>query len=178
MRHLPKKKIKPRTIHARKNNEDRETKIINVLCNTSLLLMAAITEAFSEVFVNLSKEMMTALTTNLEQGKNHRKSIDDLHTQLPKHLREQLITMKKDLAKQFSEKKQELGPLLTDRRFDHGITIVERIPFPLPKLTKDLDERSILGYLALLQAQDPRFTPMFQELLEWMKTLPQPSDKK
>ena len=178
MNRLPKTKKKPYNTSAGKDDGDRETKILNVLCNTSLLLMAALTEAFSEVFTNLSKEMMKAFTANLDPGKDHTKSIDDLHTQLPKHLREELIAMKADLTKQLSEKKQELGPLLSDPRFDHGITIVERIRLPLPKLTEDLDERSLLSYLALLQAQDPRFTPMFQELLEWMKALPQPSDKK
>lgn len=178
MSHLPKKKEKPSNRRAGKNYDDRETKILNVICNTSLLFMVAITEAFSEAFVNLSKEMMTALTANLDPGKNHTKSIDDLHVQLPKHLREEIITMKGDLTKQLSEKKQELGPLLADPRFDAGIDIVERNPLPLPKLTQNLDERSLLGYLALLQAQDPRFTSMFQELLAWMKTLPQPPNKK
>jgi hypothetical protein len=82
--------------------------------------------------------------------------------------------MKTDITTQLHEKKEKLGTILVDPRFDDGITIVERYKFGLPALTQDLDERSLLGYIALLQANDPRFTTMFQELLEWMKNLPHP----
>jgi hypothetical protein len=44
-------------------------------------------------------------------------------------------------------------------------------------LTQDLDEHSLLGYLTLLQTNDPRATTMLKELLEWMNTLPQPEKK-
>jgi hypothetical protein len=88
------------------------------------------------------------------------------------------MTMKNDLIKQLTEKRKELGSLLEDPRFDIGITIVERTPLPLPQLTQDLDERFFLSYLVLLQTNDPRFSTMFQELLEWMKTIPQPTMKK
>ncbi len=82
--------------------------------------------------------------------------------------------MRNDLIRQLKEKRQELDTLLDDPRFDIGITIVKRTPLSLPQLTQQLDERSLLGYLTLLQANDPRLTTMFQELLEWMKILPQP----
>ena len=71
-------------------------------------------------------------------------------------------------------KKEQLGLILADPRFDEGITIVERNKFGLPALTQDLDERSLLGYIALLQKNDSRFTTMLQELLKWMKNLQQP----
>jgi hypothetical protein len=170
--HLTKKITKPHSKPPEHNNHDRETKILNLICNTSLLLMALVTEAFSEMFTNLSKEMITALTTSLG-------ATDSLQEKLPQHLREELIAMKKDLSKQLTEKREEITPLLADTRFDTGITIVERTPLPLlPPLTQDLDERSLLSYLILLQTNDPHFTRMFQELLEWMKTIPQPAMKK
>jgi hypothetical protein len=81
--------------------------------------------------------------------------------------------MKTDITKQMNEKKEQILPLLADRRFDEGITIVERYEFGLPRLTTDLDERSLLAYIALLQENNEQFTKMFQELLEWMKNLPQ-----
>jgi hypothetical protein len=174
---MPKKittqKIKP----AEPNTQAREIKILNVICNISLLLMSAVTEAFSEMFTNLSKEMITALTPCLDNSEDATKDInqktDSLQKELPQQIREQLLAMKKDVTTQIQEKKEKLGTILTDPRFDAGITIVERYKFGFSPLTQDLDERSLLGYIALLQANDPRFTIMFQELLEWMKNLPQ-----
>jgi hypothetical protein len=159
---------------AEKQNDDRETKIINVLCNTSLVLMAMLTEAISTVFTTLSKEMITALSTSFGGGDDAMKNRDDLDKQIPEQLRKELMTMKQDFSKQLHEKRQELGPLLADPRFDTGIAIVERSSVSLPKLTQELDERSLFGYLALLLADDPSVTTLFKELFEWMNTLPQP----
>lgn len=175
---MPKKTTKQKIKPAEQNTQARETKILNVICNTSLLLMSAVTEAFSEMFTKLSKEMITAITTSLDNSEDATKDIhkktDNLQKELPQQIREQLLAMKTDITTQLQEKKETLGTLLTDPRFDDGITIVERYKFGLPALTQDLDERSLLGYIALLQANDPRFTTMFQELLEWMKNLPHP----
>ena len=140
--------------------------------------MSAVTEAFSEMFTNLSKEMITTLTTSLDNSEDAAKDIhkktDSLQKELPQQIREQLLAMKTDVTAQIQEKKEKLGTILADPRFNAGITIVERYKFGLSPLTQDLDERSLLGYIALLQANNPRFTTMFQELLEWMKNLPQP----
>jgi len=157
-----------------KQNDDRETKIINVLCNTTLLLMAMLTEAISAVFTTLSKEMITALSTSFGGGDDATKKIDDLDKQIPEQFRKELMTMKQDLNKQLHEKRQELGPLLADPRFDTGLAIVDRTSVSLPKLTQELDERSLFCYLALLLAADPSVTALFKELFEWMNTLPQP----
>jgi hypothetical protein len=175
--HLTKKKTTQPTLPAEKKEYDRETKILNLLCNTSLVLMTMITEAFSQVFTNLTKEMVPAFTTSLGAHQDTLGSIDDLQKNLPDALRKELMTMKKDLQKQLNEKRQDLGSLLCDPRFDTGITIAERTPLPLPLLTQDLDERSLFGYLALLQTNDPQVTAMFKELFEWMNTLPQPEKK-
>jgi len=175
---MPKKTTKQKIKPTEQNTHERETKILNVICNTSLLLMSAVTEAFSEMFTKLSKEMITAITTSLGNSEDATKDIhkktDNLQKELPQQIREQLLAMKTDITTQLQEKKEKLGPLLADPRFDDGITIVERYKFGLPALTQDLDERSLLRYIALLQANDPRFTTMFQELLEWMKNLPHP----
>ena len=172
------KKTEPQNDQTRQKTEDRETKILNILCNVSILLMIILTDAFSKMFTNLSKEMIVALTTNQGNPENDTKNIEDLQKKLPHHLREELITMKKELNLQLKEKRKELGPLLTDSRFDKGIRIVEHAPLQQPLLSKDLDERSLLTCLTLLQANDPTFTTMFQQLLEWMNTLPQPEKKK
>jgi hypothetical protein len=48
------------------NNQNREAKILNVICNTTILLMSIMTEAFTSIFIKVSKEMMTAITTGLD----------------------------------------------------------------------------------------------------------------
>ncbi|MFA5103307.1 MAG: hypothetical protein WC525_09165 [Candidatus Thermoplasmatota archaeon] len=159
---------------AEEHNDDRETKIINVLCNTSLVLMAMLTEAVSAVFTTLSKEMITALAASFGGGDDATKNRDEFDTQIPEQFRKELMTMKQDFNKQLHEKRKELGPLLADPRFDTGLAIVERTSVPLPKITQELDERSLFGYLALLLAADPSVTALFKELFEWMNTLPQP----
>ncbi|MFH1013508.1 MAG: hypothetical protein V1769_03245 [Thermoplasmatota archaeon] len=175
---MPKKTTKQRIKPAQQNTQTRETKIMNVICNTSLLLMSAFTEAFSEMFTKLSKEMIAAITTSFGKSedvtKDIRKETDNLQKELPQQIREQLLAMKTDITTQLQEKKEKLGSILADPRFDDGITIVERYKFGLSALTQDLDERNLLGYIALLQENDTQFTTMFQELLEWMKNLPHP----
>ena len=160
------------------SNQGRESKILNLICNTSILLMSIMTEAFTDVFSKLSKEMITAITTGIGTPTSAIKEIhgetEKLQNELPKQMREQLLTIKTDITAQMRDKKEKFASIITDRRFDEGIAIVERYNFNLPKFSCDLDEHSLLGYLALLQENNEQFTKMFQELLEWMKDLPQP----
>jgi len=160
------------------NIQEREKKILNVISNTSILLMSVVTEAFSEMFTKLSKEMTTTITTGLGAPKDTIQEIhgetDDIQKDLPKQMREQLLTMKTEITTQLREKKEKLASIIDDKRFDEGIAIIERYKFNLPKLSCNLDERSLLGYIKLLQENNEQFTKMFQELLEWMKNLPQP----
>ena len=160
------------------DNQGRETKILNVICNTTILLMSLMTEALTSVFTKLSKEMITTITTGLGAPADATKEIhdgtDNIQNELPKQMREQLLAMKIDITSQLKEKKEKFVSIISDKRFDEGIAIVERYKFNLPNLSCDLDERSLLGYFALLQEDNEQFTKMFQELLEWMKDLPQP----
>lgn len=135
------------------------------------------TDAFSEIFTTLSKEMMNAVATGLGAPEESTKKIDALHQQIPDDLKKELMTMKNDFQKHLHEKKQELGPFLKDPVFDKGVLIAEQTTLPLPKLTADLDEISLFGYLTLLKTNDPQATTLFQQLFEWMNSLPQPEKK-
>ena len=94
------------------NNQGRETKILNVICNTSILLMSIMTEAFTDIFTKLSKEMATAITTGLSIPADNMKKIhretDDIQDELPKRMREQLLAMKVDITTQLREKKRKI----------------------------------------------------------------------
>jgi hypothetical protein len=159
------------------NNQSRETKILNVICNTTILLMSIMTEAFTSIFTKLSKEMMMAITTGLDTPADTIKEINaetnNIQNELPKQIKEQLLAMKRDVTAQMKEKKEKITSLIADKRLDEGIAIVERYNFNLPQLSCDLDEHSLLGYMTLLQQNNEQFTKMFQEQLEWMKDLPQ-----
>jgi len=170
------KKTNIKIVHT--NAQDRETKIMNVMINTSILLMSALTEAFSGMFTEMAKGMVTAVTTSLgaseEKTNDMNIKIDNLKTELPKQMIEQVVTMKADIKKQLSAKKEEIGKMIADPKFDEGITIAEKYDFGVPKLTQDLDEISLLHYIALQTANDPLCSKMLQELMEWMKKVPQP----
>jgi len=77
---MPKKTTKQKIKPAEQNKQARETKILNVICNTSLLHMSAVTEAFSEMFTKLSKEMITAITTSLGNSEDATKDIHKKRT--------------------------------------------------------------------------------------------------
>jgi hypothetical protein len=176
--HMQKKTTRKNSLLPEQSGLDRETKILNVICNTTILLTSVMTEAITGIFTKLSTEMVTALATGLgapeDTAKEAQGKTEDFQKELPKEMRAQVLAMKKDITMQLNEKKEKIVPLLADRRFDEGIAIVERYEFSLPKLTNNLDDRSLLGYIALLSQNNEQFTKMFQEILEWMKNLPQP----
>jgi len=175
---MQKKTHSKNNIPSELNNQGRERKILNVICNTTILLMSIMTEAFTSIFSKLSKDMITVITTGLDAPADTIKEVheetNNIQNELPKQIKEQLLAMKVDVTAQMKEKKEKFTSLIGDKRFDEGIAIVERYNFNLPKLSCDLDERSLLGYMALLQQNNEQFTKMFQELLDWMKNLPQP----
>jgi uncharacterized protein (DUF305 family) len=160
---------------------DREEKILNVMINTSILLMSLMTEAFSDLFAGMTEGMVQAVGSGLgmseESTKQGSEKMRNLTTKIPQEVRTQMMSMKTDIRKQFQEKKPEIQHLFADPVFDKGIAIAESSVMRLPRLTEDLDEVSLLGYLALLKAEDPQCTEMFQALMEWMKTVPQPPQK-
>lgn len=170
---MPEKTSKPPQNRRQVTDENREKKILNLLSNTSLLLMILVTEAFSEVFTSLSRDFVSSLSSSLNIAHGDKPDLDVLQQQFPDSLRKELLAMKQDLEKQIQEKRQKLGPLLADQRFDKGITIAEHSMLHLPSLTHDLDEAALLSYVTLLQANDQKCTAMFQQLLEWMNNLPQ-----
>jgi len=53
-----------------------------------------------------------------------------------------------------------------------GPKIIEKYDFPLPKPTEQLDDTSLAQYIVLLVNEYPQFTTMFQELTQWMNSLP------
>ena len=96
------------------SNQSREAKIMNVACNTTILLMSIMTEAFTSIFTKLSEEMITAITTGLDAPADTIKEINgetnNIQNELPKQKREQLLAMKRDVTAQMKEKKKKSHP--------------------------------------------------------------------
>jgi len=164
--------------HQHRDPFERETKILNVISNTSVLLMSLMTEVFSDAFTNVAQALASSLATGFgapeETIKDMDKKVDDMKTEIPKKMLETVMNMKHDMHQQLQEKKKDLIPLLADPIFDKGITIAEDYHSSLPPLTQDLDELSLLKYMALLKTEDGECTHMFQALIGWMNELPQP----
>lgn len=171
---MPKKETKRTTRHVPETTQDKETKILNIMCNTSILLMSLMTDAFSGAFAEMAAGIAQAVTTGLgtsEKNSADAKDIERVKTELPKQIVEQVVQMKADMKVQLQAKKEELKGMIANPRFDEGIAIAERYDFGIPKLTQDIDELSLLKYIALLKANDVQCTKMFQELMERMKNI-------
>jgi hypothetical protein len=169
-----KKEVKPAKRQETTPALDRESKILNVMLNTSVLLMALMTDAFSDVFAKMASGMTQAIATGFgdaEKEPNTKKNMQQVETEFPKQMITQILQMKTDMKKQLRAKKDEIERKIADPKFDSGITIAEQYNFGVPNLTSDLDEQSLLKYIVLLKAQDARCTRMFQELMDWMKTI-------
>jgi len=154
--------------------QDRESKILNIMLNTSILLMALMTDAFSDAFAGMAAGMAQAVAAGFEgtdKEPTTKETIQRVKTEFPKQMITQIIQMKTDMKKQLEAKKDEIGKKIVDPKFDAGITIAERYDMRVPTLTSDLDEQSLLRYIVLLKANDAQCAKMFQELVEWMKTV-------
>jgi hypothetical protein len=154
--------------------QDRESKILNIMLNTSILLMALMTDAFSDAFAGMAAGMAQAVAAGVEgtdKEPTTKETIQRMKTEFPKQIITQIIQMKTDMKKQLEAKKDEIGKKIVDPKFDAGITIAERYDLGVPNLTSDLDEKSLLKYIMLLKANDAQCTKMFQALMEWMKTV-------
>jgi hypothetical protein len=156
------------------STQNRESKILNIMVNTSLLLMTLMTDAFSDAFAGMAAGMMQAVTAvgeGAEKAPTTKETMERIKTEFPKQMRTQMLAMKTDMQKQLQAKKDDITGKIADPKFDAGITIAERYDIGIPPLTQDLDERSLLYYITLLKANDASCTKMFQELMEWMKTV-------
>jgi len=144
------------------------------MLNTSILLMALMTDAFSDAFTEMAARLAETFTAGFNGTSKEQTGpvkATQLKTGIPKQMVAQIIQMKADMKQQLEAKKKELGNKLADPKFDAGISIAEQYHVGIPNLTSDLDEQSLLTYIGLLKANDVRFTKMFQELMEWMKAV-------
>ncbi len=156
-------------------NNKRNKKIINVIVNTSILLMSTLMGGFTEVMT----ETMGSVTSGMAEaigGEEAGKEVDREFKQKTSEIKEKMATLisdiRKDVYAQIKETNKEIEPHLSDPKFDIGPKIIDEYDFKLPKLTEELDDTTISEYMQLLMSENPNFSEMFRKLNEWMNTLP------
>ena len=155
-----------------------EDKIIYAMANTSVILMSIMMGAFSQVLVNATGAMASGMAEAMG-GKEAMNKVDqEVKHGLPEvdeKMKSMISEIRKDLYAQMLQKRQELEPMFSDPTFEVGPKIIDKYDFKLPKLTQELDDKTLAQYSQLLVSEDVGFAKMFKELTEWINSLPKPN---
>ncbi len=159
---------------------DRETKILNAMANTSVLLMSTMMGAFTNLMINATSAMASGMAEAMGGKEAEDKVSQEIKQGAPEaneKIKAMITDIRKDIYSQMREKRREFESLLSDPAFDVGPGIIEKYDFKLPKLTEELDDNTIAQYSQLLLSEDVGFAKMFKELAEWIGSLPKPDEE-
>jgi hypothetical protein len=159
----------------------RETKIMNTVVNTSVIIMSAMMDAFGEIMVQATGTMATGIADALvgeESGEEIKKEFEQQLPKVNETMKTMVCDIRNDIYGQFKQKENEILQFFSDPEFDAGPKIVEKYNFNLPKLTDELDDKTLAQYTLLLVSEEPLFTEMFNELTRWMNRMPKFPEKK
>lgn len=166
--------------NAVQSNPDRTQKVMNAIINTSIILMSMLMDGFTQAMMETTGAMASEMAGAMG-GEGAREEIDmEFHQNLPEvdeKMKAMISDVRKDVYDQLEQKRQEIEPFLADKAFDLGPKIVDGYDFRLPKWTEELDDSTLMQYARLLVDEDPLFCEMFNELTNWMNTLPKFPDK-
>jgi len=164
-----------------KIDANRENKIMNVVVNTSIILMSTLMDGFAEIVLEAAGAMASGIAeiAGGEQAKEDaEKEVKQKLPQVSDKMRSMISEMRKDLYGQMEQKRKEIKPFLSDPIFDVGPKAVEKYDFGIPNLTQELEDSTIAQYTYLLLSEDATFGQLFTELGEWLNNLPKFPDKK
>ena len=160
-------------------SEERTSRILNSIVNTSVILMSIMMGAFSQLMVNTTGAMASGMAEAFAGKEAGSKVKEDLEQKLPeaeKKMKDMISGIRQDMYSQMKQKKQELQGLLSDPKFEVGPKIIDRYDFKLPKLTQEIDDETLARYSQLLISEDSQFAEMFKGLTEWLNSLPMSKD--
>lgn len=176
-----KKKVSSKNVSSTQVKKANSDEILNVISNTSIVLMGTMMGGLTQAMGSIMKDM----TSGIAGAMGGEKAADKVKTDFDKMNPEtkskvigMVVDMRKQMYEQLDEKKASIIELMTDAVFNKGPAIVEKYSFGLPKLTQRLDDDTIAHYMILLESGEPNFKKMFKELMDWMNTLPKPSEEK
>jgi len=164
-----------------KIDANRENKIMNVVVNTSIILMSTLMDGFAEIVLEAAGAMASGIAEIAGGEKAKEDAEKEVKQKLPQvsdKMRSMISEMRKDLYGQMEQKRNEIKPFLSDPIFDVGPKAVEKYDFGIPNLTQELEDSTIAQYTYLLLSEDATFGQLFTELGEWLNNLPKFPDKK
>ncbi len=156
-------------------SQERESKIINAIVNTTVILMSVMMGAFSQVMVKATGAMASGMAEAFAGKEESEKAKETVEVQLPEvnqKMTQMVSDLRKDMYSKLQQNKQEIAPKLVDPVFDEGPRIIEAYDFGLPKLTHEIDDQTLAQYAQMITNENPQFTEMFKQLTEWLNTLP------
>ncbi len=159
---------------------DCESKIMNTIVNTSILLMTTLMDGLAGAMMNLTGAMASGMAQAVggeKAGKKVKKEFKEKQPEMNEKIKSMIADVRKDVYTQMGQKRKKIEPLLSDKAFDSGPETVEQYDFKLPKLTEELDDDSLAQYARLLLTQDKDFAEMFEKLTAWMNSLPKFPEK-
>jgi hypothetical protein len=158
----------------------REKKIMNLIVNTSIILMSTVMGGLTEAMMNITGAMASGLAGAIGGEEAGEEAKQEFKAKLPEvddKMKAMISDVRKDMYIQMKQKKSEIEPYLSDPVFDIGPSKVDEYDFGLPKLTEELDDGTIAQYAYLLVSEDQTFGELFGAVSEWMNTLPMPPKK-
>lgn len=158
----------------------RERKIMNLIVNTSIILMSTLMGGLSQVMVDTMGAAASGVAGALsgeETAEQVSQEFDQKRPEIDEKMKAMISDLRKDVYVQLGQKGKEIDPFLSEPVFDIGLQKVDKYNFKLPKLTEELDDTSLARYAQLLVIEDPDFSELFGELGDWMNTLPKFPEK-
>ncbi|HEX9260999.1 MAG TPA: hypothetical protein VF893_00550 [Candidatus Bathyarchaeia archaeon] len=172
--------VRSKTGGALLGNAGREKKIMNLIVNTSIILMSTLMGGFTEAMMNLTGAMASGVAEAVGGEEAGKAADNEFKQKLPEvgdNMTAMISDVRKDMYVQIEQKKKEIEPFLSDPVFDVGPKKIDEYDFGLPKLTEELDDSTIAQYAYLLVSEDQNFAALFSGLTDWMNTLPMPPKK-
>ena len=167
--------LKSKSGGALQGRTDREKKIMNVVVNTSTILLGTLMGGLTEAMMNVMGSVASGMAGAVGGEEAGEKVGREFKQKLPgvnEKMKAMIADARKDLYVQIEHKRKEIEPFLSDPVFDVGPKKIDEYDFKLPKLTEELDDGTIAQYIYLLVSEDPSFAELFDELTSWMNNLP------
>lgn len=163
------------------NELNRESKILNAVINTSIILMSTLMDGFAEIVVGAAGAVTSGMVEMVGGEKAKEEVEKEFKQELPQvseKMRSVISDIRKGLYEQMEQKRKEIKLFISDPIFDAGPEAIEKHDFGISKLTQELDDSTLAQYIYLLLSEDTTFGELFNALGNWMNSLPQFPDKK
>ena len=121
---------------------------MNLIANTSIILMSTLMGGFSELMVNTMGAAASGMAGAMggeEAGEKVNREFEQKRPEINEKMTQLISEARKDIYAQMGQKQEEIEPFLSDPVFDVGPKKVDEYDFNLPKLTEEIDDDCIAG---------------------------------